>query len=163
MTLQRLLQRAAGLRREDGVSAVELGLLLPVLLMLLTVAMPLIKGGWEYMVVSRAAAHGIRYATRADPNSHLTSGGMLTRRPTTAEVDAFVRDAADPIGLTSVTVTPQPAGSLPGELITLQASYEVTFGPLATLANEVKSLFFGGGAFLPESKEITVSTRGREE
>ncbi|HYZ91198.1 MAG TPA: hypothetical protein VFA34_02250 [Actinomycetota bacterium] len=153
----------ARLRREDGVAAVELGLLLPVLLLLLTVVMPLIKGGWEYMVVSRATAHGIRYATRADPNAHLTSGGMLTRRPTAAEVDAFVRDAADPIALTSVSVTPEPAGSLPGEVITLRARYQVTFGPLAVAANEVKSLFFGGGAFLPESKEITVSTRGREE
>ncbi len=151
------------LRREDGVSSVELALLLPVLLLLLTVAMPLVKGGWEYMVVSRAAAHGIRYATRADPNVHAAPGGLLTRRPTAAEVDSFIRDAADPIALTSVSVSPEPAGSLPGELITVQAKYTVSFGALASVANEVKALFFGGGTFLPESKEITVSTRGREE
>jgi hypothetical protein len=27
----------------------------------------------------------------------------------------------------------------------------------------VKSLFFGGGTYLPDSKEITVTARGREE
>ncbi len=151
------------LRRDDGVSSVELGLLLPVLMLLLTVALPLVKGGWEYMVVSRATAHGIRYATRTDPNVHAAPGGLLTRRPTAAEVDVFVRDAADPIPLTSVTVSPVPAGSLPGEVITLTARYQIGFGPLASVANDVKGLFFGGGDILPESKEITVTTRGREE
>jgi hypothetical protein len=151
------------LRREEGVSTMELAFILPVLLLLLTLVLPLMKGGWEYMVLSRATAHGVRYATRVDTNVRMSSSGFLTRRPTTAEVDAFVRDAVDPLELNSVTVSPEPASSLPGEVITVRAGYEVSFGPLASLANGVKSAFFGGGQFLPETKQITVTARGREE
>jgi hypothetical protein len=153
----------AALRREEGIATLELGLLLPILLFLLAVAIPVVQAGWEYMVLSRASAHGIRYATRADTNARVSSSGFLTRRPTTAEVEGFVRDAAQPLELESVTVSPEPAGSLPGDLITIRSSYRVSFGPLAGLANGVKSAFFGGGTVLPESKEITVTARGREE
>src|SRR5688572_23393205 len=141
----------------------ELGLLVPVLMLLLVTVLPLVKAGWEYMLVSRASAHGIRYATRVDVNARTTSSGVLTRRPTTAEVDAFVRDAASPLSLSSVTVSPEPITTLPGDLITVRTSYTVRFGPLAGIANSVKTSFFGGGDILPESKEITVSARGREE
>jgi hypothetical protein len=141
----------------------ELGLLLPVLLLLLVIVIPLVQGGWEYIVVSRAASHGIRYATRADANARVSSEGFLTRRPTSGEVETFVREAAAPLALSSVAVTPEPAESLSGDLITVRTRYVVNFGPVATIANEVKSLFFGGGEFLPDSKEITVTTRGREE
>jgi hypothetical protein len=148
---------------QDGMAALELGLLLPILLLLLAVVVPVVQAGWEYMVVSRAAAHGIRYATRVDTNPRMLPAGYLTRRPTTGEVEAFVRDAAAPLQLSSVEVVPEPASTLPNEVITVRTSYNVTFGPVAALANEVKSLFFGGGTFLPDSKEITVTARGREE
>ena len=150
-------------RRDDGVSTLELGMVLPVLLLLLTVVMPIVKAGWEYMVVSRASAHGIRYATRVEPNARISDAGTLTRRPTATEVEAFVRDAAAPLNLSSVTVSPEPASTLAGDVITVRAGYTVNFGPLAGLANSVKTGFFGGSDILPESKEITVSARGREE
>lgn len=151
------------MRREDGVSTMELALVLPVLLLLLVVVVPVVKAGWEYMVVSRASAHGVRYATRVDTNARMSSAGYLTRRPTTAEVESFVRDAAQPLELASVSVAPEPAGSLPGDLVAVRARYVVSFGPVAGVANSVKSLFFGGGDLLPESKEITVTAKGREE
>jgi hypothetical protein len=115
------------------------------------------------MVVSRASAHGVRYATRVDTNARVGSSGFLTRRPSVTEVEAFVREAAQPLALSSVAVSPEPAGSLPGDLVTVRTRYVVSFGPLASLANGMKSAFFGGGSFLPESKEITVTARGREE
>ena len=151
------------LRRDHGVSTLELGMLLPVLLLLLTLVMPVVKAGWEYMVVSRASAHGIRYATRVENNARISDTGTLTRRPTATEVEAFVRDAAAPLALSTVAVEPDPATTLPGDLITVRTAYTVTFGPLAGIANSVKTTFFGGGDILPESKEITVSARGREE
>ncbi len=154
--------RLSKLARDDrGVSTLELGLVLPVLLLLLAVVVPLVEAGWEYMTLSRAAAAGIRYATRADTNARESSIG-LTRRPTAAEVEAFVREAAEPLSLRSVSVSPEPAATLPGESITLTASHEVSFGPLADLANAVKSLF-SDGQLLPQSSVVTVSARGREE
>ena len=66
-------------------------------------------------------------------------------------------------GLPSVTVSPDPQQTLSGDVITLRTSYTVTFGPLASLANTVKRTFFGGGDLLPESSNITVSAKGREE
>jgi hypothetical protein len=153
----------AVLRRQDGVSTLELGLLLPILLLLLTAVVPIVKAGWEYMVVSRASAHGIRYATRVDTNARMSDKNFLTRRPTATEVESFVRDAARPLQLTTVTVSPEPAGLLPGEIVTVRARYLVNFGPLGSLANNVKTALFGGGNLLPESTEITVSARGREE
>lgn len=151
------------LRGEEGIAAVELSLVLPVLLLLLVAVMPLVKAGWEYMVVSRASAHGVRYATRVDVNARVSSGGFLTRRPTTDEVVAFVREATAPLELESVTVSPEPAATLPGDLVTVQSRFRSSFGPVAGLVNGVKSLFFGGGAVLPEESQITVTARGREE
>jgi Flp pilus assembly protein TadG len=155
--------RAFLLRRDDGSSTLELGLIVPILMLLLVTVMPLVKAGGEYMVVSRASAHGIRYATRVDANARMSSGGYLTRRPTTDEVSTFVREAADPLVLTDVSVSPEPASSLPGDLITVRSTYTVSFGPIAGLANDVSELFFGRGPLLPDSKTITVTARGREE
>lgn len=150
------------LRGDDGASSVELAWVLPVLLLVLSLIVPSLQAGWQYMTMSRATAAGIRYATRVDPNARESSVG-LTRRPTTAEVDTFVREAAAPLDLESVTVTPEPAGALPGEAITVTVSHEVAFGPLASLANGVSALFFGGGELLPDVKTVTVSARGRQE
>jgi len=115
------------------------------------------------MELSRASAHGIRYATRVDTNARYGSNGKLTRRPSDTEVQGFVTDAASPLKLSSVSVSPNPQQTLPGDVITLRTSYVVSFGPLADVANSVKTAFFGGGPLLPQSKEITVSARGREE
>lgn len=149
------------LRSDEGISVVEFSLVLPVLLLVLAVTAPLVMAGWEYLSVSRATAHGVRYASRVDVNARESSVG-LTRRPTSDEVDTFVREAADGIELKSVTVSPEPAGALPGEIISLTVTHEISYGPLAELANAV-SEFIGGGALLPESAVVTVTAQGREE
>lgn len=151
------------LRRDAGVSTLELALVLPVLMLLLAVALPLIAAGYEYLTVSRASAHGIRYATRVDTNARMSSEGFLTRRPTADEVETFVRDAAAPVELQTVTVDPEPVDTLPGDLVTVRATYQVSFGPLAGIANGVKTAFFGGGEVLPETAVVTVKASGREE
>jgi Flp pilus assembly protein TadG len=165
-------------RHEDGMAALELGLLLPILLLLLAFVVPVVQAGWEYMVVSRAASHGVRYATRVDTNPRMSPAGYLTRRPTAGEVEAFVRDAASPLQLSSVEVSPEPTSTLPDEVVTVRTKYIVSFGPLAVLANSIRQVFCWtpapvpnrartcgaeGGTFLPDSKEITVTARGREE
>jgi hypothetical protein len=151
------------MRKQDGISTLELALVLPVLLLLLTVAIPLVAAGFEYLALSRASAHGVRYATRVETNARMSSDGYLTRRPTSDEVEDFVRDAASPLALDTVTVDPEPASTLPGDLVTVTATRELSFGPLAGIANGVKQAFFGGGGVLPESTVVTVKATGREE
>jgi len=155
----RLLPR---LRREEGISALELGLVLPVLLVIFALTVPLVKAGFEYITLSRATAHGVRFATRVDPNARSSADG-LTRRPTADEVGAFVRDAAGGLVLDEVTVTPEPTSALPGDVVTVRVSYEVSFGPLATLANAITRDLLRSGEYLPQSKVVTVTATGREE
>ena len=150
------------LRDDDGVSTLELAWVLPILLLVLSIVLPSLGAGLKYMTLSRATASGIRYATKVDANARESAVG-LTRRPTAAEVDTFVREAAQPLDLQSVDVSPEPAGALPGEAITVTVSHEVSFGPLASLANSLSSVFFGGGELLPETTTVTVSARGRQE
>ncbi|MEX2393372.1 MAG: hypothetical protein WD826_02715 [Actinomycetota bacterium] len=129
------------LRADDGLSTLELGLVLPMFLLLLMIVMPVIDAGREYVIASRAVAHGIRYATRVDSNPRVSPDGTLTRRPSASEVEALVTDAATELELFSVDVTPEPSSSLSGDLITLRVTYRTTFW----------------------SNEITVTARGREE
>lgn len=152
------------LRREEGSAAMELGLVIPVLLVLLAFVAPLIKFGYDYMVVQRAASHGVRYASRADVNPQLRTDGSLGRRPLPSEVASFVSASSDgKITASNVAVEPDPSKAVPGERITVTVNYPLSYGPLAEIANGVKAAFFGGGAFLPSTTTVKVSARGREE
>lgn len=152
-----------GAKREEGASTVELAIVLPMLLLLIASIAPLVRTGYEYMVVQRAVAHGVRYATRVDANAVAGPTG-LTRRPTQDQVKAFVSTAAEPLTLpaANVTVSPNPATTLPGVGIQVQATYTMNYGILATFVNNIKSVFFSGSAF-PTSRTVIVSGRGREE
>jgi Flp pilus assembly protein TadG len=151
-------------RREDGAAALELAIILPLLLVLLAFVAPLAKFGYDYMVLQRAAAHGVRYASRADINPQVRSDGSLGRRPLPSEVQAFVAASSNgKVAASDVTVNPNPKLSLPGEQITVTVAYPMSYGPLAEIANTIKGMFFGGGAYLPSSTTVTVSARGREE
>jgi hypothetical protein len=151
------------LRADDGLSTLELGLVLPVFLVLLSIVMPIVDAGRQYVTATRAAAAGIRYATRVDVNPRIADDGTLTRRPSATEIAAFVEDAASDVDLQAVTTSPEPRSSLSGDLITVRVTYRTTFGPVAEFANAVKQLFFGGSDLLPELKDITVTAKGREE
>ncbi|MDQ4148855.1 MAG: pilus assembly protein [Actinomycetota bacterium] len=152
------------LRREEGAAALEFGLVLPILVLLAALTFPLLKAGYEYIVLSRAVSHGIRYASRADENPRPGPAG-LTRRPTQQEVADFIRRSAPQISIceTCIAVTPDPSGALPGERIQIEASYQVSYGVLDDIANSVNRVLFRGGAYLPESQPVTVSAWGREE
>lgn len=152
-------------RNERGAAIVEFQLMLPILLFFLALVAPLVVYGYDYMILQRSAAHGVRFASRADVNVRCADElcSSYTRRPSPSEVASFVSDASgNKVGPETVTVTPDPRLTLPGERIAVDIGYTVSYGPLADIANTVKSLFFGGGEFLPPS-EITVSAWGREE
>jgi Flp pilus assembly protein TadG len=150
-------------RREDGAAALEFGLVLPILLVIVTGMAPLVKAGYEYMVLQRAVSHGVRFASRADVNPR-SDGGTLTRRPSPGEVKSFVVNAAQPLNIApgNVTVSPNPREALPGEQIEITASHTISFGVIGDIANSVSQVLFGGGAYLSD-KQVTVSARGREE
>lgn len=149
-------------RNEQGIAVVEFSMVLPILLVFLALAGPLAKFGYDYMVVQRAASHGVRFASRADVNAR-SADGALVRRPSAGEVAAFVSNSSNgKVSSADVTVQPNPRQALPGEVITVSVDYTVSYGPLADVANTVKSVFFGGGEFLPPTP-ITVSAWGREE
>lgn len=150
-------------RSEEGGATVEFALVLPILLAMIVFMAPLVKAGYEYMVLQRAVAHGVRFASRADVNPR-NDGGVLTRRPSQAEVQQFVITAAQPIGMTpgDITVSPNPRLAVPGEQIVVTANYTISFGVLADIANSVKAALFGGGTFIAD-RPVTVSARGREE
>jgi hypothetical protein len=150
------------LRREEGASILEFGIVFPILLLLMAMTFPLLKGGYEYISLSRAVASGVRYASRTDENVRVGPSGTLTRRPTEGEVAAFVTDAIAPLNIDSVTVFPDPTRALPGEPIKVTATYTISYGVMADVANAVHSAL-GLGGNLAQTTVITVSGRGREE
>lgn len=151
-------------RGERGAAAVEFAMVLPVLMLFLAALAPLIRFGYDYMVVQRAAAHGVRYASRADVNPRLADDGTtLTRRPSNTEIAQFVSDSSNGmVAAADVTVDPPPSLALPGEQIVVTVDQDISYGVLAEIASKVKQTFFGGSAF-PTSQLVTVSARGREE
>lgn len=152
------------IRREDGAAAVEFAMILSILLLLFSFVAPIVKSGYEYMVLQRAVSHGVRYASRVDVNPRSDGAGGLTRRPSPAEVKQFVVDSAQPlqVALADVTVNPSPRNVLPGAQIEVSANYTMSYGIMGKFANTVKATFWGGDDLLADWPVI-VSARGREE
>lgn len=158
----------SNLRGDRGLASLEIAMILPMLLLILLVAVPLVTEGWDYLVVTGATSSGIRYASRVDENARTTSTfapvctvSSPTRRPSACEVQQFIQQAAAPLGV-SVTVSPDPTVTLPGEPITVTSTYTVTF-PLAGAVNAFSRVFFGGSVSVPTSTVINITAQGREE
>jgi Flp pilus assembly protein TadG len=151
------------IRREDGAAAVEFAMILSTLLLLFSFVAPIVKSGYEYMVLQRAVSHGVRYASRVDVNPRSDGAGGLTRRPSPAEVKQFVVDSAQPLTvLPSAIQVTDPRSALPGQQIEISANYTMSYGIMAKFANTVKATFWGGDPLLADWPVI-VSARGREE
>jgi Flp pilus assembly protein TadG len=151
-------------RGEQGAAAVEFAIIVSILLMLFTMVVPIVKSGYEYMVLQRAVSHGVRFASRADVNPRVSDSGTLTRRPSVSEVRQFVVDAAQPVGVSAanITVIPEPRAAMPGAQVQVEATYTMSYGVMGDFANTVKKTFFGPGDVLSDY-QVTVSARGREE
>jgi hypothetical protein len=76
-------------------------------------------------------------------------------------VQQFVRQAASPVPV-SVTLSPDPSISLPGEPITVTSTYTVNF-PMASAVNWFTGFFVGSSAAVPTSAVINITAQGREE
>ena len=152
------------MRREEGAAAVEFAIIVSILLLLFTMVVPIVKSGYEYMVLQRAVSHGVRFASRADVNPRVSDTGTLTRRPSVAEVQEFVVEAAQPVGVSAanITVTPEPRAAMPGAQVEVEATYTMSYGVLGDIANGIKRALFGGDDVFSDY-QVTVSGRGREE
>lgn len=144
-------------RSERGIAAVELALVLPVVVFLVMTAVPVAAAVVAYVELNEASEAGARYATAAhlDPENP----GVYRFRTDAAGVEAYVRRISD-VPLASVTVSPDPSAALPGTQVTLTLTHQVSFGPLATVANALAGLvgaddpFPGGGVVLTSTASM---------
>jgi len=162
-------------RRDEGVAAVEMAIVLTLMLMLSFGAVPIWKMGAAYHKVSRVSAETLRYATSVSAHgTRATPGSVLKRRPTAAEVATFAQQAAGdtpvtvvvlvcPDDVASACAAGDPSSAGAGDGITVSVSTDVDLNALGSLANAVASTV-GGGDIAPQGVVTMTSTaHGREE
>jgi Flp pilus assembly protein TadG len=161
-------------RRDEGVAAVEMAIVLTLMMLISFGAVPLWKMGAAYHKVSRVSAETLRFATAVTAHgTRATPGSVLKRRPTAAEVAAFAQQAAgDTTVSVVVLVCPDdgptcaagdPSSASSGDGITVSVSTTVDLNALGGLANAVASVG-GGGEIAPQGLVTMTSTaHGREE
>lgn len=158
----------------DGIAAVEMAIVLSLLMLLAFGAVPLWQMGMRYQLVSQVSAEALRYASAVTANGTRPPGGVLSRRPTAAQVAAFAQAAA---GSTTVTVTTlvcpgdvssacvaaDPSSAKSGDGITVVISATVDLSVAGSIANAVGHLV-GSGDIAPGGVVTLTSTaHAREE
>lgn len=159
------MRGTAGVSRESGSAAMELGIMLPALLLFIASLAPVFRFGFDYMAVSRAVAHGVRYASRVNPEAEYAPDLVtLTRRPTVGQVKEFVRLSSGSVDLSNATisVTPDPWAALSGDTITVEVTHAVALGILDDIVNTAANLV-GGDDYMADSMVMKVSAQAREE
>jgi hypothetical protein len=161
-------------RGERGSQAVELALVALVLLLVASALAPMAELALAQTRLSRAAADGLRFATRALPNpcvpgsagcpfteAAACSGGAR-RWPSQNEVTGFVRAAAGEDVALTVTVSPSPCLASSGQAISLTLERTHDLGPLALAANRV-AVMVSGRTLLPTSVQVRSDLLGFQE
>ncbi|HVU61871.1 MAG TPA: hypothetical protein VHA79_11920 [Mycobacteriales bacterium] len=157
--------RRGGQRTDEGVAALEFGLVFSVLLTVVALVYPIGEMLVQKMALSRAVSDVIRYATAAPNSPEYDPDGAVTnptnsRRPTCTQVTNEFWRAADvdsgSRGSYTVSVPLCPSASQSGQTVTVTVSKTVSLGPLGDL------LSFAG---ITHSSSVTVSAAasGREE
>lgn len=161
-------------RAERGSQAVELALVALVLLLLASALAPMAELALTQTRLSRAAADGLRFATRALPNPCVAGSvgcpftevaacsGGARRRPSQTEVAAFVRAAAGEDTALTVTVAPSPCLAASGQAISLALERTHDLGPLAAAANRV-AVMVSGRTLLPTTVQVRSDLLGYQE
>lgn len=161
-------------RSERGSQAVELALVALMLLLVASALAPMAELALAQTRQSRAAADGLRFATRALPNPCLPGsagcpftdatacGGGPRRWPSADEVAAFVRDAAGEGAALAVDVSPSPCLALSGQAIALELERTHDLGPLAEVANRI-AVQLSGRTLLPPTVQVRSDLLGYQE
>lgn len=161
-------------RSERGSQAVELALVALMLLLVASALAPIADLALTQTRLSRAAADGLRFATRALPNPCVPGspgcpfteaaacGGGARRWPSQNEVTGFVRDAAGEDAALTVTVTPSPCLATSGQAISLVLERTHDLGPLAGAANRI-AVQLSGRTLLPATVQVRSDLLGYQE
>lgn len=161
-------------RSERGSQAVELALVALVLLLVASALAPMAELALAQTRLSRAAADGLRFATRALPNpcsagttgcpftEAAACGGGARRWPSQNEVTGFVRAAAGEDTALAVTVSPSPCVAASGQAISLTLERTHDLGPLAAAANRI-AVIVSGRTLLPATVQVRSDLLGYQE
>ncbi|MCU1600674.1 MAG: hypothetical protein JWO22_1383 [Frankiales bacterium] len=169
-------------RGDDGVAAVEMGIISTLLLLLGFGALPLFSMMHGYQKVNGASADTLRYATSVDANPHVVKTNadgtqVISRRPTRDDITRFAQAAANDSDLrvvvtvyngTSATVRTAAASDLPieaqsGDTVTIVISKDVDLRFIGSIANAATSLVGAGDTFPHDIQTMTSTATGREE
>lgn len=159
---------------ERGIAAVELGLVMALLFVVGLVTLPLFQLMLAQTDAGRGASEGLRFATKAQANPCRASDPGcvfepdpacqdLRRRPSSAGVQAYVRETLDDSAVAVTVHDPgdptaelEPCTAMPGSHLAVTVSSVHDLGPLAGAANAASSLV-GRSPMFPE-ETVTVST-----
>lgn len=157
---------------EEGIAAVEFAIVSTLFMLLAFGALPLYSMARGYQQVVGASASVVRFASAVEANGAQGSS-CYSRRPSAAQLDAFVTDPALDVtaefSQDSTTWLPWPMDPCAaprvttGDDVRVRVSTDVDLGVLGPLANAVGSLV-GAGSIAPEGVITMTSTAtGREE
>ncbi|HVL98493.1 MAG TPA: hypothetical protein VM324_04290 [Egibacteraceae bacterium] len=159
--------------------AVVLGLLL----VLAVGALPVFSLFVGHTTLGRATGEAVRFATKVETNPCVAgtpgcvfdqpgSGCPLDarRRPSVAEVEAYLRAAAGNPSLevrvhdpADTNVQRQPCATGPGTVVAVTAAYDHNLGVLASLANTASRLVGNGPMFTGTTVRVVATAVGVEE
>jgi Flp pilus assembly protein TadG len=176
------MRRGQGAEGDEGIAALEMGIISTLLLLLAFAALPLFAMMHGYQKVNSASADTLRYATSVDANPHVVRTNadgtqVISRRPTRNDITRFAQAAANDSALV-VTVTvyqgsgtttrtaaagDDPIEALSGDTVTVTVAKDVDLSLLGAVANAAAGLV-GQGDVAPHGIQTMSSTAtAREE
>lgn len=173
--------RVRRLSGERGVAAAEFGIVVSALMVMAFVALPV----FQLMLVNtdfgRAAGEGLRFATKAQANPCDAADSAcvfepdpacsdLRRRPSRADVEAYVRRTLDDPSVTVTVHDPadptlqhEPCAELSGTHTAVTVSADHDLGAFASVANAASSLVGSEPMFADKTVTVTATAVGYQE
>lgn len=165
---------------DDGVAALEMGILLTLLMLLAFGTLPVYAMMRGYQRVSKSTTATLRYATAVSSNGTRPEGGTLSRRPSYNDILRFAKDAANDATLGVVVAVckgaapcdeiragdPDAAAPIPavaGDEVRLTITETVDLSVLGRIANAASRLSGDGPRFVENNATITSTASAREE
>lgn len=151
---------------DDGTAAVEFGLVATVLVLLLAIAAPL--GGLlgAHVETGRAAAEGLRFATKVQSNPDSPHGYPACPDMRRVSTEQVAERVAESLGTDDVTVTTVPdelCEAAPGEVVAVRVRRPHDMGLAGAAANRAADLFSSGPVFPNTRMTVSAEAHGVRE
>lgn len=168
-------------RGEGGVAAVEFAIVTSVLMVVAFVALPVFHLMLVNVDTGRAAGEGLRFATKAQANPCDAADSAcvfepdpscsdLRRRPSSADVQAYIRQSLDDPSVTVTvhdpadpTLVHEPCEALPGTHTAVTVSRDQDLGAFAAVANAGSSLVGDEPMFVDNTVMVSATAVGYQE